>query len=180
MKKILFAILVVLMLSFASAFAQETAVVTEVTWTDELAAAATEIDPDGQFFYVADTGLMMWIPSVLHDQEISAELNEGGMVVMLSTTDETASVFVNVLDLEDVSLEDMYSLYLEEPTYSEVEWVNINGLGAVSYIDNEYDTMNLAFEDVDGNMITFNFSPYSDEGFMAVATIMAASIMEAE
>lgn len=179
MKKIMLVVLAVLMLTFAAVSAQETQTVVELNWED-FAEMASEIDSDAQFFYVGETGLVMWIPSVLHDVELTEEDVEDGMVAFLSTEEGDAVVSVMYFDLEGATFDDVYQNLSADADYSDVELLEINGLPAVSLVYGEEDTMIVNFVNDEGGMLQFMFYPQSDEGFAAVAAFMTASIQIGE
>ena len=190
MKKILFFVLMTLLLTVAAVSAQtaveEVAVSAqtageelEISWED-IAPMAKEIDPDGAFYLVGETGLKMWIPAIFIEEELTEEDIDDGMVLFLSTADGSAYVAVNHVDLEGGTLEDGYAGLLLDDQYSDVEMGKINGLKVLSYTNVENDMTGLSFIDSDGYMIQFLFYPQSDEGFSAVAAIMGASIQTGE
>ena len=172
-------VLAVLMLTFAAVSAQETQTVVELNWED-FADTAAEVDSDGQFFYVGDTGMAMWIPSVFHDVELTQEDVDAGMVAFLSTEDADAFVTVMFMDLEGSTFDDVYANILADSDYTEVDLSVINGLPAITYAYEENDTIIAAFVNDEGGVLQFMFSPKSNEGFAAVAFIMMASIQIAE
>lgn len=178
MKKLIFIVFVVLMLSFVSVSAQETAV-KEINWSD-VAEAVEKSGIEGAFCDISDIGLMMWIPAVMNDMELTEEDMADGMVAFLATDDGDGIVVVNYMDLEGATLDEGYEGLLEDPSYTDVDMGVINGLKALSYTVPESNMLGISFEDEDGYMAQFLFYPISDEGFAQVASIMAASIQESK
>ena len=172
-------VLAVLMLTFAAVSAQETQTVTEINWED-VAEIAAEVDSEGQFFLIGETGMSMWIPSIFHDVELTQEDVDAGMVAFLSTEEADAFVTVMFMDLEGSTFDDVYENILADSDYTEVDKGIINGLPAISYVYEEGDTMTVAFVNDEGGVLQFMFSPKSNEGFAAVASFMMASIQIAE
>ena len=176
MKKLIIIVFAVLMLTVSAVFAQETELM-EIKWED-IAEGVEQSGIEGDFYSVSDVGLVMWIPSVLIENELTAEDMADGMILFLASEEGDGFMFVNYMDLEGATLEDAYEGLLEEPGYEDVEMGLINGLKALTYTAAEYDMMGLSFIDENGYMIQFLFFPMSNEGFAQLATIMAASIQE--
>ena len=96
MKKLIAALMSLCLILTAAAALGETAeeaVETEpivVNWSDYEAAVE---DVDGQFAQVSDTGLVMFIPAMFKDTELSDETLEGGtFLVLKSETEENVVV----------------------------------------------------------------------------------------
>ena len=175
MKKALFVVFAVLMLSFAAVSAQETQTVTEVNWSD-LEPALGELLNDGKFYSVADLGLQMWIPSVLTEQELNEEEIESGDISYLTDEENTVGVNISYMDMEGATLDDMVAYFNEAEGYADVEKVILNGLEAISLTDTVNETMLVGFMTEKGYLIQFMFFPTSNEDFKQVASVMAASI----
>ncbi len=179
MKKILFAVLAVMLLTFSAAFAQETETANEINWTD-VEPAVAESGISGDFYTVSDLGVMMWIPSVLSEIELDDEDVEDGFICILETEDEEEGVMVFHEDLEGAGLEELLAVLKEEEGVAEPEMGVINGIPAVTYTDTENDALNVVFTTDKGYAVVFSFFPMSNEGFAQVASIMAASIQTVE
>lgn len=175
MKRILIIVVAVLMLTVSAVFGQETATELEIKWED-VASVAGEVDPDGGFQPVSDTGLEMWFPSIFVEEEVTDEDLADGMVAFYSSVDASAFVAVNYIYLDGAELEDAYAGLLIDENYEDVEMGFVNDLKVLSYEAVEEDMTGLSFIDTDGYMIQFLFYPASDEGFSAVAALMGASI----
>ena len=177
MKNYVFIVLAVLLLTFSAAFAQETETVQEINWED-IAPMVEESGLEGEFYTVGEFGIAMWIPVQFHETELTEEDIDNGYVSYLVTDDESNAVAIICIDGGGMTLED-YMSYLEgEEDVSGVEYGLVNGIEAVSY---DYDgNMNVSFITDAGYILEFTFGPMSDEGFAAVASIMAASIQTIE
>ena len=175
MKKSLFVVFAVLMLTFAAVSAQETQTVTEVNWSD-LEPALGELLNEGKFYSVADLGLQMWVPSVLTEQELTDEEIESGDISYLTDEEYTVGVNISYMDMEGATLDDMVAYFSQAEGYSDVEKVILNGLEAISLTDTENDTSLVGLMTDKGYLIQFMFYPISNEDFQQVASVMAASI----
>ena len=179
MKKFLFVVLAVMLLTFSAAFAQETETVNEINWTD-VEPAVAEAGISGDFAAVSDLGIMMWIPDVFSEIELDEEDVEDGFICILATEDEEEGVMVFYEDFEGAGLEDLLAVLSEEEDVEEPEMGVINGIPALTYTDVENDALNVVFMTDEGYAVVFSFFPMSDEGFSQVAAIMAASIQAVE
>ena len=175
MKKFLLIMAAVLLLTASAVCAQETATVTEVNWSD-IEQTVLENDLGGGFYSVGELGIKMWIPDVLTETELSEEDIENGYLSYLTTQEEDAVAAITATDLDGVSLKDYAKLLEGEDGVKEIEYVLLNGIEAVSYDMPENDTMTVSFGTDTGYIVEFTFWPMSDEGFAAVAALMAASI----
>ena len=74
-----------------------------------------------------------------------------------------------------------YAATLAENGATDIEFANVNGLGAITYVLEETDTACAAFTTEAGYIFEVAGSPKSDEGFAAILSLMVASIQaEAE
>ena len=106
MKKLLAILLVLAMLSALSVSAAAATATAEnvLTWTDfEEDVKATGIDAD--FVQIGDLNLMMWLPSVFSEAELTDEDIQNGYVSYLTTDDESAVIAIMSKDL-GISLEE--------------------------------------------------------------------------
>ena len=175
MKKLLAILLVLAMLSALSVSAAAATATAEnvLTWTDfEEDVKATGIDAD--FVQIGDLNLMMWLPSVFSEQELTDEDVQNGYLSYLTTDDGSAVIAIMSVDLGE-SLEEWEQ---ELPDYgvTDAEMGIVNGFQALMYSVPEDDTMCLDFETESGEVLEFTFYPMSDEGYQTIAAIIMASI----
>ena len=176
MKKIV-AILLALALCLGTAFAAE---VSEITWAD-VADAAAQIDPNGQIWTLNGINCAVWIPEVLKYVELSQEEIDAGYLAYWATEDNTAAMGVQYGNVDDLSL-DEYAAMLAEMGISDIETGYVNGLYCVtySYTNEEGISSNVVAFALEGdNIVEFSFTA-GDEGYEAVASIIAASIQPIE
>ena len=163
-------------LSVSAAAAPATTAENALTWEDfEADVKAAGIDAD--FVQIGDLNLMMWLPSVFSEAELTEEDIQNGYVSYLVTDDESAVIAIMRKDL-GMSLEEWEQ---ELPDYgvTDAEMGIVNGFQALMYSVPEDDTMCLDFETESGEVLEFTFYPMSDEGYQAVAAIIMASIQPA-
>ena len=179
MKKFLFVVLAVMMLTFSAAFAQETETVNQIYWSD-IEETVAESGISGDFVAVSDLGIKMWVPDVFVEVELDEKDIEDGYICLLGTEDEKSGVLVFYQDAEGLDLEGVMSGMSEVEGVTELEMGAINDIPALTYSDTENDSMSVVFMSDAGNAIVFSFFPMSDEGFAQIASAMAASIQVIE
>lgn len=172
--------LIALMMSIAMLLTMSCAALAdEINWTDYESAAA-EIDPDGALMQVADYNLVMWVPSIFSEQELTEENIADGYISVLSTADESASIIIMKDEGVEADLETWCQGFIEAG-YNDAEIDVINGVQALTYSDSESDMACVLYKIEDSNeVLQFSFMPMSDEGFAAVAFCMAASLQPME
>ena len=157
----------------------QTETITEVSWTD-VAPMAAASGISGKFYSISETGLEMWIPDVFIEEELTDEDFENGFLVYMKTADESAFVNVTYFFVEGSTIDNYYETLAGMDEITELEYVIINGVMALSYTTPELDMSTISFVNDNGYVFEFNFLPISDEGFAQVATMMGASIRVAE
>lgn len=180
MKKIVSILLAVAMVMACavSAFATEAEVV-EIDWA-EIEAQAADTVAKGEFVNFDEIALVMWVPSVLAATELTDEDREQGYIAYFAPEDQSAAVSVMYVDVDGMTLEE-YAATLAENGATDIEFANVNGLAAITYVLEETDTACAAFTTEAGYIFEVAGSPKSDEGFSAILSLMMASIQaEAE
>lgn len=178
MKKLIAVFLAIAMLcalSVSAAAATETENV--LNWADvEADVEASGIA--GDFFQIGDNNLMMWLPSVFSEEELTEEDIENGYLSYLTTSDGSAVIAIMSVDIGE-SLEDWEE---ELPDYgvTDAEMGVINGYKALMYSTPEDDTMCVDFETEGGEIIEFTFYPMSDEDFSGLAFLITMSLQPIE
>lgn len=147
----------------------------ELNWSDAEATAA-QLDPDGQFFQVADYDLMLWVPSTFTEKELSQEDIDDGYVSLLTDANEEKAIYIMRNTEKEVDLETMKEAF-SEGGYTDVEIGVINGIRALCFTDTENDAFSIAYIFTDSpGYLQFIFYPISDEEFQSVAACVSASI----
>lgn len=176
MKKLIaLALTLIMLLSAATAFAEE---IPEINWAD-VEASIAESNIDGEFYTLDAVDSKFWIPSVMLECELTEEDLADGYIAYFVTEDETAVVSVVYVDVEGMSL-DEYAELLVEAGATDIENVIINGCSALSYNLTEENTGCIAIATEAGFILEFAFSPIDDEGFLAISSIIISSIQSAE
>ena len=145
----------------------------DLNWKEyEADVKAMGIDAD--FVPIADLNLMMWLPSVFSEEELTEKDIEDGYIAYYSRPDSSAVIAVTKIDIGE-SLEEWEK---ELPDYgvTDAEMGTVNGFQALMYSMPEDDSMCLDFETESGKLLEFTFYPMSDEGYQTVAAIIMASI----
>lgn len=171
MKKLV-AVLMILCLAvpFTAAFAEEGDPIV-IRWSDFEADAA---QIDGQFAHVSKTGLIMFVPDVFKDSDISEEAMAGGTFMVLKAEDEERAV----VSAQTVSMDlGTFKASLEGQGITMYETVlndlhcyqfNIEAVGIV--------TACIVFEtDQDGIMI-FSFTLADQEPYRSMYQVMVSSL----
>ncbi len=182
MKKLI-AVLMSLCMLFcaAAAFAEgaaapvEEAMVTVVNWSDFEAIAA---ETEGQFAYVGDTGLIMFIPAEFKDTEISDETLAGGTFMVLKSENEEKAV----VNAQLVSADPDSFIANVESAGAVVFPTELNGLNCYQFtiqVDG-VSTVCFAFATEQGSVLVFSFTPSDQEPYISVYKLMAASIQPGE
>ncbi|MBQ5787595.1 MAG: hypothetical protein IIW12_05270 [Oscillospiraceae bacterium] len=140
--------------------------------------AAAQVDKDGKLVKIADTGLAMWVPSVMVEGELTEEDVNNGSICYLAPVDDSASVNIFTWG-EDMDLVGLVKYYAGNGV-DDAEIVVINGIKAVMAGDEENDCIVIDYPMENGSVLEFSFCPASDEDFAQVALLMASSIQEAK
>lgn len=175
MKKLLALVMSLCLLCACCAYAEETV---EINWSD-VEEQASSIE--GQFAPIADLGVMMFIPAVFGSAEVTEEQKAAGVIALLTTADGAGRVSFTYQDLGGMDSE-AYTAELIKAGATDLEIVTLNGRAALSYelVINDVKTMNVVIDIDETKILTVSFAPMDDEGFAAVAQIMAASLQNAQ
>ncbi|MBR6089937.1 MAG: hypothetical protein IKP86_08385 [Anaerolineaceae bacterium] len=176
MKKIfatLFALMIALCL-MTTAFAQETVT---VNWED---IDIESIGIEGSFYSFEDVAVIVWIPDVLENLELTQEDADNGLIGKFEAADGSAGVYVQFIEGgEGWDISSVLEI-VQNAGGKDIETVVLNGIDAVSYTIEEVDSNYIAMVSDSGNVLQFIFMPASDEDFSAVTALIAASIQPEE
>ena len=172
-----------LLVSSAAVFAQaETKTedeAVELNWADFEELIKNE-NWKGDFFSFDEVAVKFFVPEIFLPAELDDEMREEGYIAYFMPEDETAEIGVQYVDAE-MKDADAYIETLKDLGVTDAEKLTVNGLPAVSYTNpDDKDVMVLALVTEKGYVLEFAFSPVSDESFLAVATVLLASIQESE
>ena len=177
MKKSLILLLAVLLLSFSTVCAQGTVSAVELDW-NAIAPAVEQSGVRGDFYAFDEIAMKVWIPEVFLPAELTDKDREDGYIAYFMTNDAAAAIAVTYLDARGTDLERFSEILSEYQEVTDIENIIVNGFPALSYIDTGQDSLNVTFATTAGYLLEFTFAPISDEGFQAMAALIAASIQE--
>lgn len=153
----------------------------ELSWAD-VEPLLTGAGWEGSFVTFDEISLKMYVPHALSAVELTDEDRKAGYIAYFTTEDESAAVGVQYVNAAGMDL----SFYRERLVANGIADARdgvINGLPALSYSYANEDgvtTTVLSLATQMGNLLEFAFVPTNDEGFGALAQVMAASIQTAD
>ena len=176
MKKIL-ALVLVLMLSFSCALAEETEV-NAYYFDPALVEGAS-----GNFVAVGDLGLQFYLPANFVALEVSETDIARGVLAVLAAEDGSLSMSITVAGVADAEgnlitdLEGLANFYAANGV-TEMEIAYFNDVPALFYtLHTPVDYNNLAFVTEEGYFISFSFLPNGTEEMANLANVMLMSVM---
>lgn len=179
MKKLISLILALALgLTVFPAFAEEAETETpaeamkSISWQD-VYAAVEEMGLTGDYYTLDSVQAAFWIPSFLKAEEPDEDDAESDVVGSFISDNGEWGFFISFFDMDVGSIEE-YAAAVEKIGAQEVEVLEINELGACSYIYE--DILYVAFLAGEGYVLSFDFYPASDYVFSAMARIIAASV----
>lgn len=174
MKKIL-ALVLILMLSFSCALAEE---MNAYYFDTALIEGAS-----GNFVAVGDLGLQFYLPANFIALEVSEEDMAKGVLAVLAAEDGSLSMSITVAGVADnegnliTDLEGLADFYAANGV-TEMEIACFNDLPALFYtLHTPVDYNSLAFVTEEGYFITFSFLPDGTEEMANLANVMLLSVM---
>lgn len=156
----------VLTLTAAAAFA-------DLSWNDNQQAAA---QIDGEFHTYDEPGLKCWIPTVLQQVDLSEEERKSGYIDYFATADDSSAVAVQYLHAGIHTVEEYCNMLNAHTDVSDINTISVNGLNAAIYAIKATDVTCISIPKGDGYVYEMTFYPMSDDGFSAVAVLIASSI----
>jgi len=148
-----------------------------VTWDAVGAPAVESLGLEGEFKTLPELGLAIWVPGTMNYIEPTADQAAEGAYVIFA--DEDCTLFITALHQDGMTL-DAFAEGAVAAGYTDAEIVNVNGLYAVTYKDDEHSIGFITLVDTNSNMITFNFSPINTDLAQAGFSIIASSLMPME
>ena len=152
---------------------------TVITWEEIVAEEdAAELLASGDFYSLEDSGWKMWVPKALKPNELTEDDLDNGYVGYFTTGDQSAVISVVRSEIEAEDIEGVKALLAEDEDVSGITDLTINGVPFVSYMQEDQETACLTVVEKDGIATTFTFRPSSDDDFMSLVLVMAASIQQ--
>ena len=173
MKKMIaiLALLCVVALPF-SVMAEADVDVKTLNWEDF--EAITE-QVEGEFVSSEEWGVKFWLPSYFQEIEVNEDMANLGIINFYATEDGAYMIGIAEQSFDDLDA------YLENEGASNIEYVLINSIAALSYDVESEDCTYVMFINEEGTYgLSFGFQPISDEGFAAIALCMMASFQFAD
>ena len=149
---------------------------TELKWSDAESAASAA---GGSFVTLDKIALKFWIPRSFSSVQPDESETESGIISSFISADEASGVYVQYIEGNGLGLEE-YAEVLEDQGYTFIKNMRINGHNALSFNDTENEAVFIAFATEAGMILQFIFLPDTDEDFMELASIIAASIQPEE
>jgi len=167
----------VLLLTGFFSFTTSAAQMSEM-WKDAIEEMEAS-DEHGAYQLIPEAGVNIWIPDYMRPVELDEEDKEQGFVSAFMTEDEAWSIIIACQHGEDYGLDELVKLIeLDEHEYS-YELQEFNGMEALVFASEEYDTANVAFELTGGGLGYVIFTPFSDNDFMEIAELIYLTIRPA-
>ncbi len=149
------------------------------TW-DEVGAPMIEAAGiNGDFYALEDLGLALFVPEGLDFVDVPDESAEEGILYLLTDDEMTCALTVSCVNDEEMTLEQLLETAIQEGMF-EPEIVNINGLDALSYKDEENGLGVVALVDAGGSIILFSLTPIDSEEAELVFALIMSSLMPLE
>ena len=183
MKKLISLILVLALgMTVFPAFAEEAETeasageIKSISWPD-LYATVEEMGLSGDYYTLDGVQAAFWIPSFLKAEESDADDAESSMIGSFVSDNGEWGFYISFMDMDVGNIEE-YAAAAEQIRAQEVEVLEINGLGACSFVYE--DILYVSFLAGEGYVLSFDFYPASDYVFSAVSKIIAASVQPCE
>lgn len=145
--------------------------------------AGMKIIENGAYEKIGDTGLKIWVPSVMKPQVLSKADEEEGVVLSYQREDSDEKVKVSVgivtdKDMKEIEkLEELYDYYALLGSYS-MNYLTIGGRNYISYTLAEDNSMGVATFTDDGKVLSITATPYDDLDLYVIAYSMFLSVEE--
>lgn len=157
-------------------FSGTAAFAAEVNW-DTLEAELEESSLEGDFVSIRELGLKMWLPDSMQETELDDSMQDSGYLHYYTAEGKENTAAVTYVDLDGVTLAE-YEDMVTEAGGTNLEEIDLNGLGAISYELEESDLSAVSFVTQKGYVVEFLFYPVSDADYAEAVRFMSGSIME--
>ncbi len=154
--------------------------VTELNWNDTFGPAIEAGEVAGNFVTIEQVGLKIWLPEGLEAVELDEESIAAGYIAYFTEESDGATVAVQYVNMDGMSLEDYAETIKGIEGVAEVEMIIVNGLPAVNYDMPASDSTTNAFATEAGYILEITMYPISAEGAEYVWGAVGASIQAAE
>lgn len=181
MKRTFAALMAMMMLCFATAYAETTPAADETdAATLEITFDETAAPYEGQWLTFDDDGFMLYLPSDWVDAEVTDEMAQSGTFYAATSADGAYAMTVSYAEDTGVTANDEIADQLTSAGDENVTRLTVNGIDVVGYDATEQDVSGIAFADGEGGMYVFSFTPASDETFAAIGQTIISSLSPIE
>lgn len=146
-----------------------------VTWQEVGEPFVAQYELKGEAVALKDLGLMIWVPADL----VYTETEEEGRYALFIDADQECYLAVDAVATEGMTLDQAYENAvangMKDPAI-----VNINGIDALTYANEESNIGQIVLVDTNGNMIIFSFGPIDSEIGQIAYTVIASSLTPME
>ena len=146
-----------------------------VTWQEVGEPFVAQYELKGEAVALKDLGLMIWVPADL----VYTETEEEGRYALFIDADQECYLAVDAIATEgmtpDQAYENAVAIGMKDPAI-----VNINGIDALTYANEESNIGQIVLVDTNGNMIIFSFGPIDSEIGQIAYTVIASSLTPME
>ncbi len=151
----------------------------EVRWDDLEQDLQQEAELKGGFIPIRELGLKMWLPDNMKEAELDDALRGAGYLHYYKAEGEEDTAAITYVDMNGITLED-YETMVQEAGGSDLEEIDLNGLGAVSYRLESSNLAAVSFVTEKGYVLEFLFYPTTDADYEKAIQYMTGSIMSEE
>ena len=131
---------------------------------------------EGDFVSIRELGLKMWLPDYMEEAELEDSLRDAGYLHYYKAKGKDDTAAVSYVDLDGVTLAE-YEEMVEDAGGINLQEVDLNGLGALTYELKDSDLSAVSFVTQKGYVLEFLFYPVSDDAYADAVRFMTGSIM---
>ena len=174
MKKIFSLFLIFVLLFSLSAVSFADGEEAEYNWGDVVPIISNVFSGDGALWRIKDVEAVMWLPGVFIPADLSEDDAQSECIGFFTTESGSASILLYYVDMDGISLNDLYSYYKQNDIVAEM--VSVNGIPAILQKNTDSDMLILTFQTRDGKLFQVLFSPISDENYAKFFDMVISSI----
>ena len=149
--------------------------VPSITWQEVGEPFVAQYELQGDAVALSDIGLAIWVPADL----IYTETEEEGRLYLFIDKDQECYLAVDFVNVEGMTLEQAYENAVNNGM-TEPEIVNINGVSALTYKNDDANAGQIVLVDTNGNMIVFTFAPVDSEAGQIAYAVIGSSLTPLE
>lgn len=177
MKKMISLLLaLILALGMTPVFAEEAADApdTDAIYWANLYPEVEALGLAGEYFTLDGLQVAFWLPASLHQTELKENVEEAHAVAVFETENGNNAFLISLYPLEVETLAGFAEAVAGVDGAQECRALTINGLSAYSFEAD--DCLFVSFFVDGGYVLSFNFSPVSNDAYNALARIIASSV----